>query len=245
VTPPAPAVHASAVTALRGVAVALWALLLGGYAWVVVSTGRTPLDVLAELVTFLAEHPWGPALFVLVYVARPLVAFSATVLTVGAGYLYGPFLGLLVVTVGANGGALLAYGLGRWLGAGLAGHALAHPRLVGVAGRLRARAFDTVLTLRFLFAPYDAVNYLAGALRLHPVPFVLATVLGSLPGSLTFLLFGASVGDLGALAAGQWPSLDPWMLAASAALLVASLAASRALRRRAGGGAGDRTGGVA
>jgi uncharacterized membrane protein YdjX (TVP38/TMEM64 family) len=233
VTPPVPAARAPAATALRGIAIAGWALLLGGYAWVVVSTGRTPLDVLGELVAFLAEHPWGPALFVLAYVARPLVVFSATVLTVGAGYLYGPTLGLLVVTVGANGGALLAYGLGRWLGAGLAGHALAHPRLVGVAGRLRARTFETVLTLRFLFAPYDAVNYLGGALRLRPAPFLLATLLGSLPGSLTFLLFGASVGDLGALAEGQWPSLNPWTLAASAALLVASLAASRALRRRA------------
>jgi uncharacterized membrane protein YdjX (TVP38/TMEM64 family) len=241
VSPPAPAARVSAATALRGIAIAGWALLLGGYAWVVVSTGRTPLDVLGELVAFLADHPWGPALFVLVYVARPLVVFSATVLTVGAGYLYGPALGLLVVTVGANGGALLAYGLGRWLGAGLAGHALAHPRLVGVAGRLRARTFETVLTLRFLFAPYDAVNYLGGALRLRPAPFLLATLLGSLPGSLTFLLFGASVGDLGALAEGQWPTLNPWTLAASAALLVASLAASRALRLRAdhrsGGGA--------
>jgi uncharacterized membrane protein YdjX (TVP38/TMEM64 family) len=239
-----PAARAPAANALRGIAIAGWALLLLGYAWVVLTTGRTPLDVLGELVTFLAEHPWGWALFVLVYVARPLVVFSATVLTVGAGYLYGPALGLVVVTLGANGGALLAYGLGRWLGAGLAGRALAHPRLVGTAGRLRSRTFDTILTLRFLFAPYDAVNYLAGALRLHPVSFVLATLLGSLPGSLTFLLFGASVGDLGALAEGRWPSLNPWMLAASAAILVASLAASRALRRRAGRAA-ERSGGVA
>ena len=237
---PAPAVPGPASTALRYVTIGAWALLLGAYAWIVLTSGRTPLDVLAELVTFLAENPWGPALFVLAYVARPLVAFSATVLTVGAGHLYGPWLGLLVVTLGANGGALLAYGLGRWLGADVAGKALAHPRLVGVAGRLRARTFDTVLTLRFLFAPYDAVNYLGGALRLRPGPFVLATVLGSLPGSLVFLLFGASVGDLAALADGRWPSLNPWMLAGSAVLFVASLAASRALRRRherSGGGA--------
>jgi len=217
--------------ALRWVAVAAWALLLGAYAWTVVATGRTPLDVLTALVAFLADHPWGPPLFVLAYVARPLVAFSATVLTVGAGHLYGPWLGLLVVTLGANGGALLAYGLARWLGAEVAGKGLAHPRLAGVAGRLRRRTFETVLTLRFLFAPYDAVNYLAGALRLRPAPFVLATVLGSLPGSLTFLLFGASVGDVSTLAEGHWPRLDPWLLAASATLFGVSLLAARALRR--------------
>jgi uncharacterized membrane protein YdjX (TVP38/TMEM64 family) len=227
-----PAVRSPATATLRYLTAGAWALLLGSYAWLVIRSGRTPLDVLGALVTFLAENPWGPVLFALVYVARPLVAFSATVLTVGAGHLYGPALGLLVVTVGANGGALLAYALGRWLGADLAGRALAHPRLVGVAGRLRARTFDTVLTLRFLFAPYDAVNYLGGALRLRAGPFVLATLLGSLPGSLVFLLFGASVGDLAALADGRWPSLNPWMLAGSAVLFVASLAASRSLRRR-------------
>jgi len=216
---------------LRWVAAASWFALLAGYAATVVATGRTPIDVLAALVTFLVAHPVGPALFVLAYVLRPLVAFSAAVLTIGAGHLYGPGWGLLVVVLGANGGALLAYGLARWLGAGIAGAALGHPRLRGVAARLRTRTFETVLTLRFVFAPYDAVNYLAGALRLRPGPFVLATVIGSLPGTLTFLLFGASIGDLSALGEGRWPTLNPWTLAASAALFVASLAVARALRR--------------
>jgi uncharacterized membrane protein YdjX (TVP38/TMEM64 family) len=226
-----PAKGRASARALRWVAAAAWATLLGGYAATVVVTDRTPIDVLAALVTFLVEHPFGPALFVLAYVLRPLVAFSAAVLTIGAGHLYGPGWGLLVVVLGANGGALLAYGLARWLGAEVAGTALAHPRLRGVTARLRTRTFETVLTLRFVFAPYDAVNYLAGALRLRPGPFVLATALGSLPGTLTFLLFGASIGDLSALADGRLPSLEPWTLAASAALFVASLAVARALRR--------------
>ena len=217
--------------ALRWVAAAAWAALLAAYAATVLATGRTPIDVLAALVTFLVEHPVGPALFALAYVVRPLVAFSAAVLTIGAGHLYGPAWGLLVVVLGANGGALLAYGLARWLGAGIAGVALGHPRLRGVTTRLRTRTFETVLTLRFVFAPYDAVNYLAGALRLRPGPFLLATAVGSLPGTLTFLLFGASIGDLSALADGRWPTLDPWTLAASAALFVATLGVARALRR--------------
>jgi uncharacterized membrane protein YdjX (TVP38/TMEM64 family) len=217
--------------ALRWVAAASWAALLGAYAVTVLLTGRTPLDVLGALLTFLVEHPFGPALFVLAYVLRPLVAFSAAALTVGAGHLYGPAWGLLVVVLGANGGALLAYGMARWLGAELAGAALDHPRLRGVTAGLRTRTFETVLTLRFVFAPYDAVNYLAGALRLQPRPFLVATALGSLPGTLTFLLFGASIGDLSTLADGRWPSLEPWALAASAGLFVASLLVARALRR--------------
>lgn len=218
--------------ALRWTAGAAWAALLGGYLWAVVTTGRTPIDVLRELVAFLVDHPLGPVLYALACAVRPLFVFSSSVLTIGAGYLYGPALGLLVATVGHNAGAALAYGLAVAFGADLAGRALAHPRLRGIAGRLRRNAFAAVLTLRLVLTPYDAVNYLAGALRLPPRAFLAATLLGSLPGALAFLLFGASIGDLSVLADGRWPSVDPWTLAASAALFAVTLAVSRAIRRR-------------
>ena len=217
---------------LRWITGSGWAALLGGYLWTVAASGRTPIDVLQEIVGFLVDHPLGPVLYVLVCTVRPLFVFSSSVLTIGAGHLYGPTLGMLVVTVGQNAGALLAYGLAVAFGAQLAGRALAHPRLRGVAGRLRRNAFATVLTLRLVFTPYDAVNYAAGALRLPLRAFVTATVLGSLPGALTFLLFGASIGDLSVLGDGRWPSIDPWTLAASAALFAGTLAVSRAIRRR-------------
>jgi len=219
-------------TLLRWIAGAAWATLLGGYLWTVAATGRTPIDVLGEIVAFLVDHPMGPLLYVLACAVRPLFVFSSSVLTIGAGHLYGPTLGLLVVTVGQNAGAALAYALAVAFGAELAGRALAHPRLRGVAGRLRRNAFATVLTLRLVFTPYDAVNYAAGAMRLPLRAFVTATLLGSLPGALTFLLFGASIGDLSVLADGRWPSVDPWTLAASAVLFAVTLTVSRALRQR-------------
>lgn len=223
----------------RWPAVVVWGTLAVAYVVAVRVTGSGPLGVAEALIAVVAEHPLGPLLFAAAYVLRPLLLFSATVLTVAAGHLYGPWLGYLVVLVGAHGGALLAYALARWLSAPWALRALeeAAPgagsgRWIGWAARLRARTFETVLTLRFLFAPYDAVNFAAGALRLRPMPFLVATVIGSIPGSFTFLLFGASVGDLGALTEGRWPSLDARALAASALLFTTSLLASRWLRRR-------------
>ncbi|MFO8149149.1 MAG: hypothetical protein R6T93_02540, partial [Trueperaceae bacterium] len=85
---------------LRWIAGAAWAALLGGYLWTVAASGRTPIDVLGEIVAFLVDHPLGPVLYVMVCAARPLFVFSSSVLTIGAGHLYGPTLGLLVVTVG-------------------------------------------------------------------------------------------------------------------------------------------------
>ena len=209
-----------------------WGLAVAAYVLAVVRTGSTPLDVLVVVVAFLRDNPLGALAFLGVYALRPLLLFPATLLTVGAGILYGPLAGVALVVVGANLSAVVAFGLGRAYGAELAGAALGHPRLRGVSQRLRANAFEAVLTLRFVFTPYDAVNYLAGALRLPLRPFVVATAIGSLPGTLVFLLFGAGLGDVAALEAGRLPTPDLPLLAASAALFVTSLVLARVWRAR-------------
>ena len=83
--------------------------------------------------------------------------------------------------------------------------------------------------MRFLFLPYDLVNYMAGFLRIEWRAFLLASFLGSLPGSIAFILFGASL--QGGVIEGT-PSLDPWTLAASIAIFGGSLVLARLLKQR-------------
>ncbi len=86
--------------------------------------------------------------------------------------------------------------------------------------------------MRLVYAPYDLVNYLAGSLKIRWTPFILATVLGSLPGTLSFVLFGASVeGDF----TGEMPRLHPLLLLTSALIFAGSLLLSMYLKRRARG----------
>lgn len=209
-----------------------WAALVAVAGIVLAASERTPAELMIAVTGFLVDHPLGPAWFVLACLVRPFTGFPAVGITAIAGNLYGPWFGLALVLVGVNGGTVLAYGLARWLGAGVARRALGHPRLRGVTGLLRRNAFTAVMTLRLAGAPYDGVSFLAGVLRLRPAPFVLGTALGTLPAIVTFLLFGASVGSLAALAEGRWPGLEPWGLGASLALLAAGLLVSRWLRRR-------------
>jgi uncharacterized membrane protein YdjX (TVP38/TMEM64 family) len=205
---------------------------LGAYLLALVVTDLGPVDVLVATGAFLATAPLGPAVYLIAYAVRPLALFSAAALTVAAGALYGPVVGLVLAVLGANFSALVAYGLGRALGGEIAGRSALQGWGTGLLQRLRTHTFETVLTLRFLFVPYDAVNYVAGAARLRVTPFLVATALGSLPGTVTFVLFGAGLGDLSELAAGRLPNPDPWLLGVSAALFVISLAGARWLRRR-------------
>jgi uncharacterized membrane protein YdjX (TVP38/TMEM64 family) len=93
---------------------------------------------------------------------------------------------------------------------------------------MRDNSFETVLLMRLLFLPYDFVNYLSGILRLHWLPFLLATAIGSLPGTVSFVLLGASLDSVGEGISG----IDPVTLGASLFIFAASLLATRLLRRR-------------
>ncbi len=206
-----------------------WLLLVGLYVGYTVRNDLSPLDTFRQLLDFLSGSAYGPLLFILLYTLRPLVFFSALVLTVGAGFLYGPVLGIVYTVVGANLGASLAFVIGRFFGRGVLPSGAPEGRLGRYADRLRENAFETVLTMRFIFLPYDLVNYLAGFLRVRYAPFILATILGSLPGTVAFVLFGASTdGDF----SGGLPSVDVRVLVASALIFGASLGVSRLLKQR-------------
>jgi uncharacterized membrane protein YdjX (TVP38/TMEM64 family) len=182
-----------------------------------------------QLVNFMQGSVYGPLIFILVYTLRPLVLFSATILSLAGGYLFGPVLGVLFVIVGSNAGASLAYVIGRFFG----GDDLLEGESMGIIRRwlrpLRENSFETVLIMRFLFLPYDLVNYVAGLLKINYGAFLLATLLGSIPGTLAFTLAGASIeGDF----TGGVPSLNPRVLIASVVIFVASLLFSRYLKTR-------------
>lgn len=82
--------------------------------------------------------------------------------------------------------------------------------------------------MRLLFLPYDAVNLVCGVLRMPRRPFIAATAIGSVPGSVAFVLIGASIDRVDEGIDG----LCPEAIVASVVLIVASIVVSRLLRRR-------------
>ncbi len=212
-----------------------WLLLLASAATYLLGNDLSLREALGQLVEFMRDNPAAPLVYIGLYTLRPLVFFPATLLSIAGGALFGAFFGVLYVIVGSNLGATLAYGLGYLFGrdalAGMGADTSSNTLLSRFTGRLRAYSFETVLVMRFLYLPYDLVNYLAGFLRINYLAFILATVLGALPGTLWITLLGASTG-LSAEAEG----FNPWVLVASALLFVVSLLISRYVRRREGVG---------
>jgi uncharacterized membrane protein YdjX (TVP38/TMEM64 family) len=213
------------------VAVAIWVVLVGSFLAYMSVNNLTFTDALRNLVGLL-QTPVGPLLFILIYTVRPLAFFSATVITLLAGSIWGPILGVLYTVIGSNASATVAYALGRFLGQGALDENASSGIISRYAERMRRNSFETILIMRFIFLPYDLVNYLGGFLRIKYRPFILATILGSIPGTITFVLAGASVQINDILNEGFRPEFNPWTLTVAAALFVVSLGLSRFFKSR-------------
>jgi uncharacterized membrane protein YdjX (TVP38/TMEM64 family) len=216
--------NTSKVTALFA-----WAILLAGYWWYTTANGLTPMQTMQALVDFVSNSPYGFPLYVLVYMIRPIFLFPATLVTMTATYLYGPVQGIAYALVASNLSSMIAYFIGRFFGGGFLQNINENNVLGKYANRLRQDGFQTTLILRFLFLPYDLVSYFSGFLHIDLGWFMLATILGSIPGTISFGMLGASIeGDFAA----QSVSLDPLSLVISAAMFAVSIGMYRFVRNR-------------
>ncbi len=167
-----------------------WCGLLLGYQWYAWRQDLSTLEAVQHLIDFMSSGLAGPLIYVVFYALRPLVLFPASLLTWAAGFVFGPVLGLLFTVLGSNISASVAYLAGRYFGGSFQNTGYT---LQGYAERLHGNSFESVLIMRLIFVPFDAVNYAVGLLHVRYRPFILATILGSLPGTTAFVLFGASM----------------------------------------------------
>lgn len=143
---------------------------------------------------------WGWVLFVAAYVVATLLLLPKNVLSVVAGLTYGAALGTALVWVGAVLGASLAFWIGRALGRdGVA--RLAGPAMSRLDAWVARRGGLAVLVARLVpVLPFTAVNYASGLTVVGFVPYLLATAVGILPGTVAYVVIGAYGSD-----PGSWP----------------------------------------
>ncbi|SDD09312.1 TVP38/TMEM64 family protein [Streptomyces prasinopilosus] len=119
------------------------------------------------------------------FVPRPI-------LNLAAGALFGSQLGLGAALGGTVLGAGLAFCLGRALGQEALRPLLRGRWLKAADHQLSRHGFRSMLAARlFPGVPFAASNYCAAVSRMGPVPFLLATGLGSIPNTAAYAVAGA------------------------------------------------------
>ena len=139
---------------------------------------------------------WAPLVFVLLQGTVTVAPVPRTVFTVAAGVLFGSISGLLLTITGTALAAATAYGLVRLVGGRFAERHADRSAVVWVRGRLETSGLLAMVSLRLIPAlPFAPLNYALALARARFGPYVLGTVLGVLPGTVSIVVLGdAAVG---------------------------------------------------
>ena len=154
------------------------------------------------LVTLAREHALlTVAGFMAVYIVQTALSLpGAAVLSLAAGALFGTLRGTLYANIAATIGATLAFLVSRYL---LREAVLRRfgSRLEPINRELEQRGFNYLLFLRLVpVFPFFLINLAAGLTRLPTRTFVLATMLGIVPGGVVYVHAGASLATVQTLA---------------------------------------------
>lgn len=214
------------------IALIFWVLI--GYSFWRYKTvnNLSSLDIMKELYHYLTGTMYGPFLYILVYAVRPLILFPATLLTLLSGALFGLWGGIFYTVIGENMSANLAFFVGRLFGKDLIPKE-SQGFLARWKNKLAANSFISVMIMRLIYLPFDMVNYGCGLLNVQWRAYFLATLIGIMPGLITFVSFGASIENIAEFDPGSI-KINPLQLGISIALFILSLWVARLVKKKTG-----------
>lgn len=175
----------------------------------------------------------GPLVFVCAYVLASVLLVPASLLTLAAGFLFGPVLGTAVVSVASTAGASAAFLVGRYLARPAVEKRIqANARFAAVDAAIGAQGPKIVFLLRLspLF-PFGLLNYALSLTRVEFGPYVLASWAGMIPGTIAYVALGGAGKAAAETAAGG--GAGPLQLALYAVGAIATLWATSLISKAA------------
>jgi uncharacterized membrane protein YdjX (TVP38/TMEM64 family) len=218
----------------------LWGLLVVGL--LVLAKALNAQALLRSALDWIqALGPWGPVMFVLLYILATVLFLPGSILTLGAGVVFGVLKGAILVSISATLGATAAFFVGRYLARGWVSKQ--------IEGNATFKAIDEAvahegwkivgLTRLSPVFPFNLLNYAFGVTRVSPRDYILASWIGMMPGTLMYVYIGSLAGSLATLGAEQrvrtqteWALYVVGLLATVAVTLYVTRIARAALRAR-------------
>lgn len=171
-------------------------LVLGATYWLLHETGvmTTLLDGAALRGHIVNLGVWGPVTVIGLMVLAILVSpIPSAPIAMAAGAAYGHVWGTLYVLLGAEAGALAAFGVARLLGHDTLRRWFGDRLSVGLMGSQNV-LMGVVLVSRLLpFVSFDIISYAAGLTVLSFWRFAIATLAGVAPASFLLAHFGGEM----------------------------------------------------
>jgi uncharacterized membrane protein YdjX (TVP38/TMEM64 family) len=180
---------------------------------------------------------WGPLFFIGIYVAGTVLFVPGSVLTLGAGALFGLALGSAYVSVGATLGATCAFLVGRYLARdAIARKFQGNEKFVAIDQAVADEGWKIVLLTRLSpVFPFTLLNYAFGLTRVKLGHYVLASWIGTMPGTVMYVYLG-SLAHVGAAprqrTTGEWILYGVGLLATVAVTVFVTRLGRKALAKK-------------
>ncbi|HEY2952771.1 MAG TPA: TVP38/TMEM64 family protein [Verrucomicrobiae bacterium] len=141
---------------------------------------------------------WGPVLFIGLYIVACVFFIPGSVLTLGAGAIFGIVYGSLYVSIGATLGATAAFLVGRYLARGWVAKKIEGNTTFSAIDKAVADEGWKIVGLTRLSPvfPFSLLNYVFGVTRVKLRDYVLASWIGMMPGTVMYVYIG-SLADAG------------------------------------------------
>ena len=183
----------------------------------------------------------GVLIFGAVYITATVFFVPGSILTLGAGFIYGVVWGSIYVSVASTLGATAAFIVGRyfardWIAAKVAGN----KRFAAIDDAVGDEGWKIVgLTRLSPIFPFNLLNYAYGLTKVPLRDYFFASWIGMMPGTVMYVYIGSLAGDLATLGAGErarttgeWVLYGVGLLATVAVTIFVTRLARRALQRR-------------
>lgn len=229
---------------LAALVVVLAVLFVLGYIFDVPGHLRAVLDWIRNLGVI------APVVFIVLYICVTVLFVPGSILTLGAGAVFGLLWGTVLVSIGSTLGATAAFLVGRYFMRDWVSQKTAQSERFGAIDDAIGREGGKIVLLLRLSPvfPYNLSNYLFSLTKVGVGSYMLASWIGMLPGTIMYVYVGTIIQTLAELGTegrarttGEWVLYGVGLLATIAVTIFVTKLARQAIRTRVTG-AGEESG---
>jgi len=177
---------------------------------------------------FMMVGPWAFLIYIVAYSLRAVVFFPTSIMTPLSALLFGPVYGWILTYIGETLSATVAFFIAKYFGSSVSA-ALEKTSdkpnpfqtfIQKYKHELEKNGFQTVLFLRMVpLFPFDFVNYACGLTNIKYRTYLIATLIGVIPGLTAYIFLGSSL-------------MNPYLLIPTAAAFIVLSLLARYFKKR-------------
>lgn len=148
---------------------------------------------------------WGPVMFIMIYILATVLFVPGSLLTLGAGAIFGALWGSIFVSIAATLGATAAFLVGRYVARSwVAKQIETNEKFKAIDRAVATEGWKIVgLTRLSPIFPFNLLNYAFGITQVSLRDYFFASWIGMIPGTVMYVYIGSLFGSIAAIASGM------------------------------------------